>query len=166
MKYRVDKDYINDFDMMILEHIKDSIPYTEEDNYLIFDEDTGTKINDFREACDGSIREVIWNEDNAEYFRDHRESFIEALQESAEDIMCDEEHPSAVSFVGSFNCFREDDITYDDIAKGLFDPTLKPDIHSWEFQVQSMCTIWAVERLMFDLQNNIEEIEEDEEDEI
>ena len=162
MKYRVDKDYINDFDMMILEHIKDSIPYEEDDTYLFFDEDTGTKINDFREACDGSISEVTWNEDNAEYFREHRESFIEALKDMADSIMSDEEHPSAVSLVGSFNCFREDDITYDDIAKGLFDTTLKPDIYSWEFQVQSICTIWAVEQTIFNLQNNLKEIEEDE----
>lgn len=164
MKYKIDRDKLTDFEFTVLKYIRQSVPFTysKKEDTIIFKEETKEFIENFHEACDGSIKEVTWNEDNAEYFRKHRDSMIEALQYMANNIMSDEEHPSAVSFVSLFDYFNEDDITYDDIAKGLFDTSLKPYVYSWEFHVQSVCTIWAVEQTIFNLQNNLEEIEEDE----
>lgn len=158
MKYKIDRDKLTDFEFTVLKYICQSVPFTysKKDDTIIFKEETKEFIENFHEACDGSIKEVTWNEDNAEYFRKHRDSMIEALQYMANNIMSDEEHPSAVSLVGSFNCFRNDDITYDDIARGLFDKSIKnPDLYSWEFQVQSTVTIWMVEQTIYTLRDNL-----------
>lgn len=160
MKYKIDRDRLTDFEFTVLKYIKQSVPFTysKKDNTINFKQETKEFIENFHEACDGSISEVTWNEDNANFFRKHREQLIEALQNEACNVMCTDEHPSAVSFVASFGTFQNDDITYDDIGNGLFNRKLKkPDLYSWEFQVQSIATIWMVEHIIYKIRDILTE---------
>ena len=80
MKYIIDKDEFEDFELTVLEYIKESVPHTEENWYIVFDEDTYNKIESIENINDGTIREIIWNEENAQFFRDCRKSIIDYLQ--------------------------------------------------------------------------------------
>ena len=155
MKYRIDKDELEDFELTVLEYVKDSVPHTEENGYIVFDEDTYNKIDSIENINDGIIREITWNEDNAKFFREHKESIMDYLQW----VIKDTEYDSIIELIGYSEYFYRDNITFDDIGNALFNKDLIPDIHSWEFQVQSYVTIFLVETLIFKIKNRSEKYE-------
>lgn len=155
MKYRIDKDEFEDFELTVLEYIKESVPHTEENGYIVFNEDTYNMIESMENVCDGLIHEITWNEDNAQFFRDCRDSIIDYLQWTIKDI----DYNSIIEFIYYSKYFEKDDITMDDIGNALFNKDLIPDIHSWEFQVQSYITIFLVETLIFKIINHYEKYE-------
>lgn len=151
MKYKVDIDELEDFELTVLNHINGSIPYTEENGYIVFDEDTYNKFDSIQDINDGTINEIIWNEDNMNFFKNHREDFMDYLKWFIKDTG----YNSIIELIYDFDYFSKDDITMDDIGNALFNKELNPDLHSWEFQVQSYLTIFVVDNLIFKLKNNI-----------
>ena len=155
MNYRIDKDEFEDIELTVLEYIKESVPHTEENGYIVFDEDTYNKIESIENINDGLIFEITWNEDNARFFRDCRKSIIDYLKWFIKDTG----HNSIIELIYNSEYFYRDDITMDDIGNALFNKDLIPDIYSWEFQVQSYVTIFLVENLIFKIINHCEEDE-------
>lgn len=151
MNYKVDIDELEDFELTVLNYIKGSIPYVEENGYVVFDEDTYNKFNSIEEINDGTINEIVWNEDNMNFFKIHREDFMDYLKWFIKDTG----YNSIIELIYNFDYFSRDDITMDDIGNALFNKELNPDLHSWEFQVQSYLTIFVVDNLIFKLKNII-----------
>lgn len=151
MNYKVDIDELEDFELTVLNHIKGSIPYVEKNGYVVFDEDTYNKFNSIEEINDGTINEIIWNEDNMNFFKTHREDFMDYLKWFIKDTG----YNSVIELIYNFDYFSRDDITMDDIGNAIFNKELNPDLHSWEFQVQSYLTIFVVDNLIFKLKNII-----------
>lgn len=162
-KYTINiNDYlIQPFEMVVLKHIKGSVPfkYSKNDNTISFTEETAEFIKDFRSATDGAIRECIWCEDNVNFFNKHQKMLVEAMESEAFQIM-ELGEDDVLHFIKSFNSFKEDkEITFEEIAKCVYTNKRKDEPGDISWNIKSMITIWAVERTMFTLQDLLYNIE-------
>ena len=155
-------DYLTQpFEMVVLKHIKGSVPfkYSKNDNTISFTEETAEFIKDFRSANDGAIRECIWCEDNVNFYNKHQKMLVEAMEFEAEQIM-ERGQEDVLHFVKSFNDFQDDeDITFKEIAKCVYTNKRKDEPGDISWSIKNLITIWAVERVMWNLQNVLSEIE-------
>ena len=161
MKYTIKLDELQPFEFTMLKYIKDTIPfkYSKKNKTITFDEETKDRIKSFRYANDGSIPEVVWNADNVNFYNKHQKMLVEAMEFEAEQIM-ERGQEDVLHFVKSFNDFQDDeDITFKEIAKCVYTNKRNDNPGDISWSIKNLITLWAVERVMWNLQNALSEID-------